>query len=126
MGTSVATLPEMVLALRLFQNHPPIPQTPVRVMLLLLIVAPVINPTVSMPQSKTLEMVFPDTVSPVSSKSRTPSSVSLTGAPDHFPSMTLPTIWLPEPERLPINVPVYDPPRVWLTSVLFEITTRCE
>jgi hypothetical protein len=86
----------MVLALRLFQNQPPIPQKPVRVISLLLIVAFAIIPVVSIPQSKRLEIVFPDTVSPLSSASRMPSSVSVCPDPAHFPSMTLPTMRFPE------------------------------
>src|SRR5207249_780507 len=116
----------MVLALRLFQYHPPIPQKPVRVMLLLLIVAFAITPVVSMPQSKTLDMVFPDTTSPLSSPITTPSSVSVWPEPAHFPSITLPTNLLSLPKVLPIIAPANADPRAELTSVLDESTTRCE
>src|ERR1700750_2828627 len=93
-GTVSAVLPEMVQPRRLFQYHPPIPQKPVRVMVLLLKVVWATTPDVSIPQSNRLDMLFPEIVSDDSSLIPIPSSACIWPEPTHFPSMTFPVIWL--------------------------------
>ena len=129
-GAASTVLPEMVLPERLFQYHAPMPQVPVLLILLLAMVALAITPDVSMPQSKTLAIVFPEMVSPLSSPMSMPSSVSVwcngVRTPSHLPSMTLSTIRLSDPNWLTTSAAEKAEPRVWLTMLLFENTTRFE